>query len=101
MAESLLPPSFVGKWVDYTNKFGFGITLCDGTRSILFNDQSSLSSTYENFHILAHLFSIHPRFSHCQRYISYHVHKFNDLCIEWEHQEGFPSSELCEKVILK
>jgi hypothetical protein len=41
-----LPASFVAKWVDYTNKFGFGLTLRDGTRSILFNDHSSLSATY-------------------------------------------------------
>ncbi|KAI3409855.1 Serine/threonine-protein kinase plk1 [Globodera pallida] len=77
-----LPASFVCKWVDYTNKFGFGVTLRDGVRSVLFNDQSSFST------------------SHCQRFFSYHVHKFAENCVEWNHDDSCPSSDLYNKVTI-
>jgi hypothetical protein len=41
--EPHIPPSFVVKWVDYTNRFGFSIETSNGTRTVLFNDNSSLS----------------------------------------------------------
>lgn len=33
----------ISKWVDYTNKFGFGCVLSDNTHCILFSDKSALS----------------------------------------------------------
>uniref|UniRef100_A0A0N5ATB4 Serine/threonine-protein kinase PLK n=1 Tax=Syphacia muris TaxID=451379 RepID=A0A0N5ATB4_9BILA len=33
----------VSKWVDYTNKYGFGCVLSDGTHCVLFTDKSSLA----------------------------------------------------------
>ncbi|KAI6238975.1 Protein kinase domain-containing protein [Aphelenchoides fujianensis] len=39
-----LPETFVVKWVDYTNKFGFGAMLKNGVRSVCFNDESILST---------------------------------------------------------
>uniref|UniRef100_A0AAF5Q632 Polo kinase n=2 Tax=Wuchereria bancrofti TaxID=6293 RepID=A0AAF5Q632_WUCBA len=35
--------NMVSKWVDYTNKYGFGCTLSDGTHCTLFVDNSSVS----------------------------------------------------------
>jgi len=35
-------PVFVSKWVDYTNKFGFGFQMSDGSIGIRFNDSSSV-----------------------------------------------------------
>ncbi|KAK6113576.1 Protein kinase domain family protein [Brugia pahangi] len=35
--------NMVSKWMDYTNKYGFGCTLSDGTYCTLFIDNSSLS----------------------------------------------------------
>eukprot|EP01135_Chromosphaera_perkinsii_P010996 Nk52_evm30s2309 gene=Nk52_evmTU30s2309 len=48
-----LPPLlFVSKWVDYSDKYGLGYTLCDGSAGVLFNDCSRIilapdSSTVE------------------------------------------------------
>lgn len=33
----------ISKWVDYTNKYGFGCVLSDGTHCVLFTDRSSIS----------------------------------------------------------
>uniref|UniRef100_A0A8R1XQL2 Protein kinase domain-containing protein n=1 Tax=Onchocerca volvulus TaxID=6282 RepID=A0A8R1XQL2_ONCVO len=45
--EALRPLDFqlnvVSKWVDYTNKYGFGCVLSDGTHCTLFVDNSSIS----------------------------------------------------------
>ncbi|MFH4973628.1 hypothetical protein AB6A40_000337 [Gnathostoma spinigerum] len=38
-----VPMVIVSKWVDYSNKHGFGCVLSDGTYCMLFNDGSSLS----------------------------------------------------------
>ena len=37
-----LPVPFVSKWIDYSNKYGFGYQLSDKTLGILFNDASSI-----------------------------------------------------------
>ncbi|CAD5212583.1 unnamed protein product [Bursaphelenchus okinawaensis] len=39
-----IPQNYVAKWVDYTNKFGFGIMMRNGVRSVVFNDDSLLST---------------------------------------------------------
>jgi hypothetical protein len=44
LADTFLPDSYVAKWVDYTNKFGFGMMLRNGVRSIVFNDDSVIST---------------------------------------------------------
>ncbi|KAI1714729.1 protein kinase domain-containing protein [Ditylenchus destructor] len=80
--DTELPPSFVIKWVDYTNKFGFGATLKDGTRAILFNDQSTISvSASEN------------RFSYRRR-------KFDEEALSWPALDQPPTNELAEKMEL-
>ena len=33
---------FVTKWVDYSNKYGFGAQLSDGTVLVLFNDSTKI-----------------------------------------------------------
>lgn len=43
--ENVLPDLFVVKWVDYTNRFGFGCTLKNGIRTALFLDDSAISVT--------------------------------------------------------
>lgn len=44
LADDFLPDTYVAKWVDYTNKFGFGVMLRNGVRTIVFNDDSLLST---------------------------------------------------------
>lgn len=44
ISNNFLPDTYVAKWVDYTNKFGFGVMLRNGVRSIVFNDDSVLST---------------------------------------------------------
>jgi hypothetical protein len=44
LTDTLLPDTYVAKWVDYTNKFGFGTTLRNSVRTIVFNDDSLLST---------------------------------------------------------
>lgn len=34
---------FVCKWVDYSNKYGFGAELCDGSVLVRFNDGSKMT----------------------------------------------------------
>ncbi|CAD5218014.1 unnamed protein product [Bursaphelenchus xylophilus] len=53
-----LPHNYVAKWVDYTNKFGFGIMMRNGVRSVLFNDDSVLTT------IDAEISVYHPLKSH-------------------------------------
>ncbi|KAL3090403.1 hypothetical protein niasHS_006855 [Heterodera schachtii] len=77
-----LPASSVCKWVDFTNKHGFGVTFHDGTRSLLFNDQSSLSTSY------------------CQRYFTYRAQKFVGNFVEWNCDDGCPSDELLKKATI-
>jgi serine/threonine protein kinase len=36
------PPYWVSKWVDYSNKYGLGYQLCDGSIGVYFNDASKI-----------------------------------------------------------
>ena len=40
-ALSLLP-IFVSKWIDYSNKYGFGYQLSDNSVGVIFNDQTRI-----------------------------------------------------------
>ena len=40
-------PVYVSKWVDYTNKFGFGFQMSDGSVGVLFNDNTTIGATVE------------------------------------------------------
>jgi len=42
-----IAPVFVSKWVDYSNKFGFGYQMSDGSVGVLFNDNTTIGSTAE------------------------------------------------------
>uniref|UniRef100_A0A7E4UME4 Serine/threonine-protein kinase PLK n=1 Tax=Panagrellus redivivus TaxID=6233 RepID=A0A7E4UME4_PANRE len=43
--DGSLPDLYVSKWVDYTNRFGFGCTLKNGVRTALFLDDTAMSVT--------------------------------------------------------
>ena len=43
-----LAPVFISKWVDYSNKFGFGFQMSDGSVGVLFNDKTKIGSTSES-----------------------------------------------------
>ncbi|CAJ0920114.1 unnamed protein product, partial [Mesorhabditis belari] len=43
-----VPLLYVSKWVDYTNKYGFGCILSDGTVSVHFNDDSLIAVRQHN-----------------------------------------------------
>ena len=43
IVDSSCLPSYVVKWVDYSNKWGFGYVLSDGTVGVLFRDFSRIS----------------------------------------------------------
>ncbi|EEB13678.1 serine/threonine-protein kinase polo, putative [Pediculus humanus corporis] len=36
-------PVFISKWIDYSNKYGFGYQMSDGTTGVFFNDSSQIS----------------------------------------------------------
>ncbi|KAK6622364.1 hypothetical protein RUM44_002175 [Polyplax serrata] len=36
-------PAFISKWIDYSNKYGFGYQMSDGTTGVFFNDSSQIS----------------------------------------------------------
>jgi hypothetical protein len=36
------PIFWISKWVDYSDKYGLGYQLCDGSVGVLFNDSSRL-----------------------------------------------------------
>jgi hypothetical protein len=38
-------PLFVSKWIDYSNKCGFGFQLSDKSVGVLFNDSTRISFT--------------------------------------------------------
>ena len=44
---SVLPstecPVFITKWIDYSNKYGFGFQLSDRSVGVLFNDNTRIS----------------------------------------------------------
>jgi len=44
IVDSSCLPSYVVKWVDYSNKYGFGYVLSDGTVGVHFRDFSRISS---------------------------------------------------------
>ena len=37
-----ISPMYVAKWVDYSNKYGFGYQLSDGAVGVLFNDKTRM-----------------------------------------------------------
>lgn len=39
---SATPIYWVAKWVDYSDKYGFGYQLCDGSVGVMFNDTTKL-----------------------------------------------------------
>ena len=39
-----IAPMFISKWVDYSNKFGFGFQLSDGSVGVLFNDSTKIGT---------------------------------------------------------
>lgn len=41
-------PIFVSKWIDYSNKYGFGYQLSDRSVGVLFNDNTRISRTADN-----------------------------------------------------
>uniref|UniRef100_A0AC34R4P0 Polo kinase n=1 Tax=Panagrolaimus sp. JU765 TaxID=591449 RepID=A0AC34R4P0_9BILA len=43
--DNSIPDLFIVKWVDYTNRYGFGCTLKNGIRTTLFLDDSSVSAS--------------------------------------------------------
>ena len=44
-APTNLAPVFISKWVDYSNKFGFGFQLSNGCVGVLFNDSTKIGTT--------------------------------------------------------
>ena len=47
-----MSPSGVTKWVDYSNRFGFGFVLSNGSLGVLFSDGSRLSATADRAVVL-------------------------------------------------
>lgn len=47
MDDSLEPgPShWIGKWIDYSEKYGLGYLLCNGCVGVIFNDGSKIVAT--------------------------------------------------------
>ena len=39
-------PTFITKWIDYSNKYGFGYQLSDQSVGVIFNDSTQRNSTY-------------------------------------------------------
>ena len=40
-----IAPVYISKWVDYSNKFGFGFQMFDGSVGVLFNDFTKIGTT--------------------------------------------------------
>ena len=40
-----IAPVYISKWVDYSNKFGFGFQMADGSVGVLFNDFTKIGTT--------------------------------------------------------
>uniref|UniRef100_A0A7E4VY55 Serine/threonine-protein kinase PLK n=1 Tax=Panagrellus redivivus TaxID=6233 RepID=A0A7E4VY55_PANRE len=51
-SPNLTPSFFVSKWVDYSDKYGLGYQLAEGTVGVLFNDASSLLCDQDFEHIM-------------------------------------------------
>jgi len=45
--DLMIAPVFVSKWVDYTNKYGFGFQMSDGNVGVLFNDKTMMGANAE------------------------------------------------------
>ncbi|KAI8837245.1 kinase-like domain-containing protein [Chytriomyces cf. hyalinus JEL632] len=45
------PDVFITKWIDYSNKYGLGYQLHDGSIGVYFNDSTSLLLAADNIHI--------------------------------------------------
>jgi hypothetical protein len=45
-------PLFVSKWIDYSNKYGFGFQLSDKSVGVLFNDSTRISFTPDRRSVL-------------------------------------------------
>jgi polo-like kinase 1 len=43
-----LAPVFISKWVDYSNKFGFGFQMSDGSVGVLFNDKTKIGCSADS-----------------------------------------------------
>ena len=40
-------PTFITKWIDYSNKYGFGFQLSDKSIGVLFNDNTRISYSHD------------------------------------------------------
>ncbi|KAJ3027347.1 UNVERIFIED_CONTAM: Cell cycle serine/threonine-protein kinase cdc5/MSD2 [Siphonaria sp. JEL0065] len=49
--EHLVPDVFIIKWIDYSNKYGLGYQLQDGTIGVYFNDSTSILLSVDGHHI--------------------------------------------------
>ncbi|XP_066996838.2 serine/threonine-protein kinase PLK1 [Anabrus simplex] len=60
-------PLFVSKWIDYSNKYGFGFQLTDKSVGVLFNDSTRMSFTPDRsrveFHDVNGKITAHPEHS--------------------------------------
>lgn len=53
-------PAYVTKWVDYSNKYGFGFQMSDGTVGVLFNSKSWMTlSPSGRYTTLCHCMVVH------------------------------------------
>ncbi|XP_021922749.1 serine/threonine-protein kinase PLK1-like [Zootermopsis nevadensis] len=61
---SSVSPLFVSKWIDYSNKYGFGFQLSDKSVGVLFNDTTRMSFTPDRnrveFHDMHGKVTAHP-----------------------------------------
>merc|ERR1740128_299442 len=44
-------PTFITKWIDYSNKYGFGFQLSDKSIGVLFNDNTRISYSHDRSYI--------------------------------------------------
>ena len=50
---------FITKWIDYSNKYGFGFQLSDKSVGVLFNDNTRISYSFDRRSALKH-FKVEP-----------------------------------------
>ena len=50
---------YISKWVDYSNKYGFGFQLSDNSVGIMFNDNTRMMITADNSLVHLLLLSYH------------------------------------------
>ncbi|CAG0879237.1 unnamed protein product [Cyprideis torosa] len=62
-----ITPVYISKWIDYSNKYGFGFQLSDHSVGVLFNDNTRMScssdKTYVEFRNSNGSLSVHPAHS--------------------------------------